>query len=152
MKEFKWKWNKTIAHVQLCSWPKVQLPRFSRASLGKDHKYGATGGTKQFICKQSKKPIDEELIWTIITENKDHCSLFCFLFQDFCHPSFCTTIPGVDHLQLIRSTVRVENFEPYLYSGSVFKRKFLHLLSKFHGYIFIGFGEKWIWKLTPEIQ
>ena len=24
-------------------------------------------------------------------------------------------------MQLIRSTVRVENFEPYLYSGSVFK-------------------------------
>ena len=101
-------------------WPKVQLLRFLRASLGKDYKYGATGVQKQFICKQSKKPIDEELIWTIITENKDHCSLFCFVFQDFCLPSFCTTIPGVDYLQLIRSTVRVENFEPYLYSGSVF--------------------------------
>ena len=26
-----------------------------------------------------------------------------------------------------------------------------HLLSKFHGYIFNDLGEKWLWKLPPEI-
>ena len=31
------------------------------------------------------------------------------------------------------------------------KMKFLHLLWKFHGYIFHGLGEKWIRKLPPEI-
>ena len=31
------------------------------------------------------------------------------------------------------------------------KMKFLHLLWKFHGYIFNGLGEKWIWKLPPAI-
>ena len=29
--------------------------------------------------------------------------------------------------------------------------EFLHLLWKFHGYICNGLGEKWIWKLPPEI-
>ena len=29
--------------------------------------------------------------------------------------------------------------------------EFLQLLWKFHGYIFNGLGEKWIWKLPPEI-
>ena len=29
--------------------------------------------------------------------------------------------------------------------------KSLRLLSKFHGNIFNGLGEKWIWKLPPEI-
>ena len=37
---------KTIAHVQFYSLPKVQLPPFSGASMGKDYKYGSTGGTK----------------------------------------------------------------------------------------------------------
>ena len=31
------------------------------------------------------------------------------------------------------------------------KMEFLQLLWKFHGYIFNGLGEKWIWKLSPEI-
>ena len=34
---------------------------------------------------------------------------------------------------------------------SPLKMKFLYLLWKFHGYIFNGLGEKWIWKLPPAI-
>ena len=39
----------------------------------------------------------------------------------------------------------------YILIRSPLKMKFLHLLWKFHGYIFNGLGEKWIWKLPPAI-
>ena len=34
---------------------------------------------------------------------------------------------------------------------SPLQMKSLYLLSKFHGDIFNGLGEKWIWKLPPEM-
>ena len=41
--------------------------------------------------------------------------------------------------------------DKYILIGSPLKMKFLHLLWKFHGDFFHGLGEKWIWKLPPEI-
>ena len=39
----------------------------------------------------------------------------------------------------------------YILIRSPLKMQFLHLLWKFHGYIFNSSGEKWIWKLPPAI-
>ena len=77
----------------------------------------AAGGTKQFICKQSTEEADRSRI-NLNNNYWKQRSLFSFLS---CILHFCRTSVFPVTCNWSVRPVRVESFEPYLYSVFVFK-------------------------------
>ena len=142
-------------HVQLYSWPKVQLPPFSRESLGKVYEYGPGKGyqrykSNSFVNNQERtKERDRSTISTIITKNKQRCSVSILFIiyisagllpSTFLHDRPCGRSLAIDPFEL--HALKISN--PCLYSGSVFKAIFMYksLVLRFYVPNFISVKQK----------